>query len=227
MAYAVDPQIYTSFKGIREQNGVNAGGVISAISCKNVEIYPTEIGDNTGIRSMKGNTLLYTLPSGFDIKGIFESEQDGVKYKFIYAEDTTEGKIFYINNLNVPEVLVSGLSVTGNCNAITMTSTAYDVFIFTNGAEAKTICMTSDSAYGDRVKTITATDYQGRSLHWLSMVEWNGFLVVADEYGVHGSHQNDIYTWNDNPDGVSKSWYIDFISYVNISKPQALMRCVR
>ena len=91
-----------------------------------------------------------------------------------------------------------------------MSSTAYDVFVFTNGVEAKTVCFTDDSAYGDTVKTINAVDYLGRSIHWLSMTEWNGFLVVASEYGVHSSHQNDIYTWNDNPQDVADSWYIEF-----------------
>lgn len=213
MAYAVDPQIITSFKGIREQNGIASGGVISAISCQNTEIFPTEIGDNTGIRSMKGNTLLYTLPLGYEVIGIFQSEQDGVKYKFIYAESEAdnEGKLFYINSSNLPEALITGLTVTGQCNGITMSSTAYDVFVFTNGVEAKTVCF----AQTPSIKTINAVDYQSRTLHWLSMAEWNGFLVVADAYGVHGSHQNDIYTWNDNPQGVSNSWYIDFSKKVS------------
>jgi len=206
MAYAVEPQIYTSFKGIREQNGINSGGVISAITCNNVEIFPTEIGSDTGIKSMKGNTLLYTLPTGYKIIGIFKSEQDGVPYTFIYAENETEGDLFYINVSNQPQSLISGLTVTGKCNAITMTSSAYDVFVFTNGQDVRTVCF----AQNPQIRSINAVDYQNRSLHWLSMVEWNGFLVVADEYGVHGSHQNDIYTWNDNPEGVANSWYIDF-----------------
>lgn len=42
------------------------------------------------------------------------------------------------------------------------------------------------------------------------MWEWNGYLVVASDYGVHASHQNDIYTWNDDPQDIADSWYIDF-----------------
>jgi hypothetical protein len=42
------------------------------------------------------------------------------------------------------------------------------------------------------------------------MCEWNGQLVVCSQYGVHASHQNDIYTWNDNPTDTADSWYIDF-----------------
>ena len=44
MSYAISPLIYENFKGIREQNGVNANGAISAIACNNVQLVQTEIG---------------------------------------------------------------------------------------------------------------------------------------------------------------------------------------
>ena len=210
MAISLEAQIFESFKGIRELNGVNAGGEISALVCDNVELVQTEIGSSTGIKTMEGNAAVYSLPEGYKILGIFQSFQENITYKFIYAENDTKGTLFYINLLRQPEILIDNLTKTGECNGITMSSTAYDVFVFTNGEEAKTVCFTSDISYGDRVKTISATDYLGRSIKWLSMTEWNGFLVVASQYGVHSSHQNDIYTWNDNPDDVADSWYIDF-----------------
>lgn len=118
--------------------------------------------------------------------------------------------MFLINEYEAAEVIIDNLSVTGNCNGLTMTSTAYDVFVFTNGKEVKTVCFTDDSAYGNMVKTINPIDFLGRSIHWLSMTVWNGQLVVASEYGVHASHKNDVYVWNDNPQDVADSWYIDF-----------------
>lgn len=210
MSYAIEPLIFEKFKGIREYNGVNANGEISAITCSNVELVQTEIGANTGIKSMYGNSVAYSLPQGYKTIGIFKSQQEGIDYKFIYGENDTKGTLFYINLADNLEIIIDDLSKTGQCNAITMSSTAYDVFIFTNGKEAKTVCFTADSAYGDKVQTITATDYLGRTIKWLSMTEWNGFLVVASDYGVHASHQNDIYTWNDNPQDVADAWYIDF-----------------
>lgn len=210
MAVSVEPQIFQSFKGIRELNGVNAGGEISALECDNVELVQTEIGSGIGIKTMDGNSALYTLPDGYKIKGIFASLQEGTTYRFIYAENDTKGVLFYINVLRQPEIIIDNLTITGECNGLTMTSSAYDVFVFTNGEEVKTVCFTGDVAYGDRVKSISAIDYQGRSLKWLSMTEWNGFLVVASQYGVHSSHQNDIYTWNDNPQDKADSWYINF-----------------
>lgn len=210
MSYAIEPLIFEKFKGIREYNGVNAGGEISAITCSNVELVQTEIGNKTGIKSMFGNTIVYTLPEGYKTVGLFKSTQDGIDYKFIYGENDTKGTLFYINLADNVEVLIDNLTKTANCNGLTMTSSAYDVFIFTNGVEAKSVCFNADDTYGDIVKTITAKDNQNRPIKWLSMTEWNGFLVVASDYGVHSSHQNDIYTWNENPQDLADAWYIDF-----------------
>lgn len=224
MSFAVESQIYEIFKGIREYNGVNAGGQISALKCENVELVQSEIGSGTSIRSMEGNTIIYSLPEGYKVIEEFETQQDGLSYQIIYGETDTKGTIFYIGIDNVLKVLVDDLTVTGNCNGLTMTSSAFDVFVFTNGKEARTICFSIDSAYYDVVKdhspvaipgggyiaTISASDNTGRSIHWLSMDDWNGFLVVASEFGVHSSHQNDIYTWNDSMQTTADSWYIDF-----------------
>lgn len=210
MAISVEPFIVDQFKGIREYNGVASGGQISAIEAKNVELIPNDIGSSVGLKTMKGNINAYTLPEGFKVIEIFKSVQDGITYKFIYAESETVGRLYYVDITNSLQVIIDNLTVTGNANGLTMTSSAYDVFVFTNGVEAKTVCFTTDAGYGDSVKTITATDELNRNVHWLSMVEWNGFLVVASEYGVHSSHQNNIYKWNDNPDDIADSWHIDF-----------------
>lgn len=224
MAVTLEPLTYDRFKGIREFNGVNYGGEISAITCDNVELIQTEIGNNTGIKTMQGNAELYTLPSGYSIKGVFASEQDNVIYRFIYAETEAKGTLFYININDEPTILVDDLTVTGKCNGLTMSATAYDVFVFTNGEEAYTVCFTSDQSYGEQVKPLNftvsgstktyKTDYLGNAIKFLAMTTWNGCLVVATDYGVRGSHDNDIYTWNDNPQDVSDSWYINYTEKV-------------
>lgn len=282
MAIALEPLTFDNFKGLREYNGVNAGGQISAIECKNVELIQTEIGSATGIKTMSGNAVLFTLPDNdYEIKGVFKSEQDGIVYEFIYAENETQGRLYKINLARVPESIISSLTKTGECNGLTMSSTAYDVFIFTNGEEAYTICYTDDQGYGDAIKplnfmyrwkngstykytikrnpavddyvyeangtktttkitavatsdgvvtsitvggtvytndgTETKTDRYGQEheIKFLAMAEWNGYLVVATKYGVRGSHQNDIYTWNDNSNlTAASSWDIDYTERV-------------
>ena len=92
MSYAISPLIYDKFKGIREYNGVNDGGQISAISCKNVELVQTEIGANTGIKSMQGNSIAYTLPVGYKTIGIMTTKQDNVDYVILYGENGEKGR---------------------------------------------------------------------------------------------------------------------------------------
>lgn len=207
MAYAVEPQIITKFKGIREQNGISSGGVISAITCQNVQIIPTENGDNTGIKTMDGNVTIYSVPSGYEVIGIFKSNQDGIDYMFIYAENDTQGNLYYLNAAMAVTPIITGLSKTGECNGITLTSSAYDVFVFTNGVEAKTVCFAQNPV----TNTINAVDELDNPLHWLAMTEWNGYLVIADEYGVHASAQNDIYNWSTwTTAGIADNWGIKF-----------------
>lgn len=223
MAYAIEPLVFEKFRGIREYNGVNYGGQISAITCRNVELVQTEIADKTGIKSMYGNAVAYALPVGYKIIGLYKSIQEGNAYKIIYAETEEKGTLFFINLADKAEVIVDDLTVTGESNGITMSSTAYDVFVFTNGINVKTICFTSDVGYETvimdhnpvsfsrgYVSDIVAVDNQERSINWLGMWEWNGFLVVTSPYGVHASHQNDIYTWNDTAKDIADSWYIEF-----------------
>ena len=227
MSYAIEPLIYDQFKGIREFNGVNAGGQISAIQCQNVELVQTEIGNNTGIKSMYGNAVAYALPLGYKTLGVFKSNQDGVNYTLIYGENDTKGTLFFVNLASKVEVVIDNLTKTGECNGITMASTAFDVFIFTNGKEVRTVAFTSDEAYASVIEghspvefsqgyiaTINAVDYEEKALNWLSMTEWNGFLVVASQYGVNASHQNDVYTWNDDPQDKADYWYIRFSKIV-------------
>lgn len=206
MAYRLEPNIISKFLGIRQYNGINSAGAVSAINAENVELIQSDIGSGIGIKTALGNSKIYDLPDGYTAIDIFSSVQDGVSYLFIYAENDTKGTLFYINHLKHLEAIVDDLSLTGKSNGITLTSTAYDVFVFTNGKEKKSVCF----AQKEQVKDINAVDYLGRQINWLSMVEWKGYLVAASETGVHASHQNDIYTWNDNPLDAADSWYIDF-----------------
>ncbi len=228
MSYAISPLIYERFKGIREYNGVNYNGEISAIECNNVELVQTEIGSNTGIKTMKGNSIDCALPIGYRTVGDFKTTQEGVDYLILYGENGEKGTLFFKNNITgLVETLIDDLTVTGECNGITMSSTAYDVFIFTNGVEVRTVCFTNDEGYqtviADHnpvefsqgwIATIDAEDYEGNKLTWLSMTVFNGHLTVATEFGVRGSAQNNIYTWNDNPENVADSWYINFTKKV-------------
>lgn len=205
MAIILAPQIYEKFTGIREQNGLNANGYISAIDAVNVDLFHSDIGSNIGVKSSKGNSVLYQI-EGFKIIDTYTSQQDDILYDFIYAENDTKGCLYYASNIYEPTLIIDNLPLSGQSNGLTMTSSAYDVFVFTNGKKQYSVCF----AQTPQVKEIIAKDYQNREIHWLGMWAWNGFLVVCSDYGIHASHQNDIYTWNDNPQDAADSWYIDF-----------------
>ena len=216
----VSPLIYSRFRGIREHNGVNSGGEISAIKCENVELFQSDIGNEVGIKSIEGNTLYSAMATGYNIIGMFKSEQklsdssDTFKtYFLIYAENNEQGNLYYLDDNNQRQSLLTGLTRTGKCNGITMTSTAYDVFVFTNGVEAYSISF-AESPYPKKTKitdgVTPATDRKGNPINFLAMANFNGFLVVATKYGVRASCQNDIYTWNKQTTGAADNWDIDY-----------------
>lgn len=220
----VSPLVYNRFRGIREQNGVNSGGEISAIKCENVEMFQSEIGNAVGIKSTGGNTLYTTMATGYNVIGMFKSEQkiaensDAFKtYFIIYAENNEQGNLYYLDDDNERQPILTGLTKTGKCNGLTMSSTAYDVFVFTNGEEAYSVCFANTSEPTKAINFTQSgdtrtykTDHEGHDIKFLAMTQFNGFLVVATKYGVRASHQNDIYTWNDNPQDADDSWYIDY-----------------
>lgn len=175
---------------------------------------------------MAGNAVLHTLPdTGFEVKGIFKSEQDDTVYEFIYAENTTKGRLYCVIANQVTAVKDSNNNVieftlTGKCNGLTMSSSAYDRFIFTNGVEAYVISWEETPSVTPLNFTVSNNtrmykkDYEGHDIKFIAMAVWNGRLVVATDYGVRGCHDNDIYTWNDNPTTEAMSWYINYTEKV-------------
>ena len=97
MANALPSQIFEQFKGIREFNGVNYGGQISAISCKNVELFKTEVGNTTGIRTVQGDKVYINLPEDYKAIKDFVHTQGAINYMIVYGETETKGTLFYVD----------------------------------------------------------------------------------------------------------------------------------
>ncbi len=219
--YGIQQQIFSRFLGIREVNGINSNGMLSAIKANNVEFYQSENTNCVGIKTQKGRKIYFSLPEDYTCLKCWKSEQkvsedeDSKTFIFVYAENDKQGTLYALApNALAPNVIIPKLTKTGQCNAITMSSSAYDIFIFTNGVEQKAISYGKEHDGGNLVETINAVDNQDRPIKWLAMAEWKGFLVVASKYGVHASHQNDIFIWNDNPETQADSWHIDYTSTV-------------
>ncbi len=216
--YGIEQQVYQRFLGIREVNGINSQGMLSASKADNVEFYQAELTNCVGIKTQKGRQSIYEFPEGYTVLKCWKSEQrvneddtDATTFIFAYAENGENGAVFVIKpDIIKPLLLIKDLAKTGVCNGLTMSSTAYDIFVFTNREKQYAISYAREAEGFLLCEPINAIDYKGRAIKWVSMTEWNGFLVVASQYGVHASHQNEIFVWNDNPQTPADSWYIDY-----------------
>lgn len=182
------------FLGIRYQNGVAdyAGGVVSSLECKNIDFYKTGTGDAIGIKTTTGRQPVKSL-EGSKIIGYWTSNQDNYEYRYVYAETTTDGTLYFFNN-NEFTPIIENLSVTGRANGITITQGMYDIFVFTNGDDMYSYCESTVP----KKNAINAIDDQLRQIKGISLATQAQRLVIECDNRVHWSKQLDIYTWNAN-----------------------------
>lgn len=186
-----------NFRGIRAVNpvvDVVNRGIISAVTCRNVELHYSENGDNVGIFTAKGNMAVATCPH--KVVGQWESVQNRVSYHFVYAVDEAQGYLYlYKADSNSWEVLKDGLSVTETCNGMTMAVGFEDWFIFTNGVDDYLgVCMAKELE-SDRVKFLEANDDDGTPIRGLCLETYDGRLVTNSKNRVHWSVQQNIFDW--------------------------------
>lgn len=218
MSYTVQDTTFQDFLGIREHNGVNSNGSISALEAKNIEFYRYGLGANKGIRSSLGNEVYKQIGSTYNIIEHWETTQNNVKYHIIYAETSSEGVLFYINDVDVVVQLLSGLAKTGEANGLTIKAyeiDIYDRFVFTNGEAFASVMFDIDG--NPAVTPFSPTDIEGKAIKGLSIGAYNGSLIVAaTNLGLRASAVGDIYTFNkDDVDEtgamlLTDSWGVDF-----------------
>lgn len=185
-----------NFRGIRKVNptvDLNSQQIISAVTCRNVELQYTDKNNNVGIFTSAGNKVIATCPH--KIIGQWESVQNRVTYHFIYAVDDKQGYIYLYNSTeDTFTEMKNGLTVTSVANAITMAVGFYDWFVFTNGVDDYVgICMDQKI---DKVKNLNAQDAEGRNIRGLCLVAYDGRLATNSQNRIHWSKTSDIFTWN-------------------------------
>lgn len=195
-----------NFRGIRAVNpivDVSAAGQISAESCQNVELKFSGNGNNVGIFTMKGSSVIGELP-GKTIYGIFESVQLGVSYWIVYATDAAGGYLYwYKPGTSTFQLLHEGLSVTTRCNGLTMNQGYDDVFVFTNGVDDYiAVLMKSETNPEPTVTPLNAKDAEDRPIRGLCLKYQNGRLITNSGNRVHWSKTADIYDWSSAETGV-------------------------
>lgn len=216
--------VVNNFLGLRTRDVKTAvnDGSISAEIAVNVELEPSD--DNSGIdlRTTLGNVVMLHLQQSSEVTNprivdIFESEQDGVKYLMIYFIDAEKGGCLacYDPTINFIEIVAENLLERSVCNGITMRSTAYDVFIFTNGEEYYSYSKSSDTPL---IKLNPV--YDGKPIKGLPLAEYKSSLVIGGEDGVVlASRQGDVTDWTyDDIDGT-KAWYQLFYKKITALVP--------
>lgn len=214
------------FLGLKTKD-VHTGmdGSISAQSAVNVELEVSDDGSGVNIKTTLGNRVFLDLANynlGLtepEIIDIFESEQDGIKYLAIYLIDSVlNGCLLWCNpNLSTPtlNLLVSQLTPSRNANAITMITTAYDVFVFTNGTEYYSYSINQQTPL-----VRLRPKYEGEDITGLALAEYRGSLVIGSDKGVVlGSRQGDITDWNYTETDQTKAWYQLFYKKVTALVP--------
>lgn len=226
MAQFPTPQnlVVNNFLGIRTRDVRTAvsDSSVSAEIAINVELEPSD--DNSGIdlRTTLGNVVMLHLQQNEELTNpriidIFESEQDGVKYLIIYLLDEIKGGclLCYDPTINFLEIVGEGISEKEKANGITMRSTAYDVFIFTNGEEYYSYSKSSETPL-IQLNPI----YDGKPIKGLPLAEYRSSLVIGGEDGVVlASRQGDVTDWNYDDIDETKSWYQLFYKKITALVP--------
>jgi len=213
MASFPTPQniIYHTFKGIRTRNGVVSNGQMSATECQNIDFIPNTVNGDIQIRTTLGNSLVDEYENYKIIKG-FSSEQEGTDHMLLYVEDELKGRLVEYNTITKEFVtLIDNLTVTGQANGITMVSTAYDVFVFTNGVDYYSVQLYPSTV---TTKLEPKYDYDGdgvlEDVTGLAICEQSGSLVIGSDKGyVIASRKGDIEDWDYavSSDDENKPWY--------------------
>lgn len=199
-----------NFRGIRKVNpvvDVVSGAVLSAVTCRNTELRYTEKGNNVGIFTAAGNQIVSACPN--KIIGQWESVQNRVTYRFVYAVDDTQGYIYLFDEVEgTYTALKSGLTVTGAANAITIANGFYDWFVFSNGVDPYIAINMQQKSESDRVKEIDAKDAEERTIRGLCLESYDGRLVTNCQNRIHWSKTQDIFTWGtSDPDLTTEPAY--------------------
>lgn len=188
------------FRGIRAVNplvDVVQTGVMSALSCSNVELKYSRNGNNVGIYTMKGNREISELLPAKEICGIWESVQQGVRHNFVYATDEEGGYLYeYKTATQSFELLRSGLSKTKVCNGKTIAQGLEDFFIFTNGVDDYLAVNLNAETEDEKIKELNAKDAENRPIRGLALEYYDGRLVTICKNRVHWSQQGNIFDWS-------------------------------
>ena len=222
---------FNTFKGIRTRNGIAANGVISSVTCQNIDFAASSYDAGVVIQTSLGNVKICEYLSGYTLVKGFEFEIENNTLLIFYAEEdeaeigtANKGKLLvynfstntftpistytYIDDNEDEQTESVTLTKTGEANAITMIDNAYNTFVFTNGIEYYAYCPDGTTIMQKLNPTYTDNNGNEIAVTGLAMCEQDGSLVIGSKQGlVIASAKGNITDWDYNAaESATKPW---------------------
>ena len=219
-----------NFGGIRRKDSMFSADKITCSDCQNVDLYYTKLNSGVGIRTTKGNIsvtkyedeeglIKNLIPEDEEVVGIFESIQIGQYYMLVYTESLTEGKLYHLDiDGKVLNLILGGLSVTGNACGCDSVQGWLDMFVFSNGKEIKFIYGDNNTGETLQVKSdseVTLVDQDGRTVQGLGVVEFDSRVWIFNGRVLWYSQQGNCTNFQFNSEeAVTSAGYIEFVKEI-------------
>lgn len=224
-----------NFSGIRRKDSMFSSDKITCSDCQNVELFFTKLNSGVGIRTASGNKsvteyidanedLQDIIPDDEEIIGIFETNQDGNTYFFVYTESDLEGKIYNFNILaKTLTLIVDELTPTGKACGTDFAQGWLDMFIFSNGVDIKYIYSdteTHESLVVEDAENITLEDPDSRDVSGLGLKVFDNRLWIFNDRTLWYSKQGECRDFSyQDPDTVTSAGYIEFVKPITAIYP--------
>jgi hypothetical protein len=230
-----------NFGGIRRKDSAFTESKITCSDCQNVELFYTKLNSGVGIRTASGNsavtihkedgTITSIIPEDEQVIEIFQSNQDGNEYTFVYTENEVEGKLYNYNRIantltkfNVSAGLGSDvLSKTGKACGTDFTQGWLDMFVFSNGKEVVYIYSDTEIHTQPTVESaskIKLVDTENRKVSGLGLVVYNDRLWIFNDRVLWYSQLGECRVFNYNDASINtSSGFIELVKPVTAIYP--------
>ena len=212
------------FQGINRTSSSFATSNIFASDMENVELFNTGQLSGVGIRTMKGNTSVFTFNDEREkIINIYESIQGGISYCFIYTETNTEGKLYLFDRISSTVTLKKdNLSKTGVSFGVDFAQGWSDLFIFTNSKEILSVEIGhyNENQQLDEITVFQPVDVEGNSVEGFGLTVFDGRLWLFNKFRLWYSVKEDCYDFaTSSPSVITSAGYIEFAKNITAITP--------
>ena len=216
--------ICNKFAGINRICSDFSSAQITASDLQNVELFNTGINSGVGIRTMQGNSSIFTIENEDErIINVFESVQSGTTYFIVHTETLLEGRMYIFSPISKSLRLIkNGMSLSGKSCGVDFAQGWQDWFVFTNGNEFYYIQV---GVYGgsdelNEVVEFFPKDVDGRNVCGLGLTVFDGRLWVFDGNVLWYSVKENCTDFStENPEITTSAGYIEYAKKITAILP--------